>query len=176
MNWLLRLFGVASKGEQAGISFDRTKPYWVMKGYHDFPLFLRNLPKLFPAGSVLYLEGVAISKDVQEFLKDRLPEKTAKLELGTVWPRPQTFHMVLTVQSVEGLARLAENHALPEMCDHLHVYKDDTVLLEAHDVLDQCISLSGSLPEEQIKVLCGQLGAEYKMGDGGCFCSSGKYR
>ncbi|MBI4342345.1 MAG: hypothetical protein HY599_03140 [Candidatus Omnitrophica bacterium] len=176
MSWLSKLLGYVSKPERAGISLNRKEPYWVMKSFSDFPAFLRCLAHLFPEGSVLYLEGTSIGKEVQEFLKARAPEKVTRVELGTIWPRPQTFHMLLTAENITELAALAEKHALPELCDHLHVYKDSTVLLEAHDILDRCISLSGALPKERIETLCGQLGAEYKKGEGGCFCSPGKYR
>ena len=176
MSWLSKLFGYASKPERAGMSLNRKEPYWVIKGFSDFPAFLKSLENLFPMDSVVYLEGTSIAKDVQEFLKERAPEKTARVELGTIWPRPKTFHMLLTAENITGLAALGEKHVLPEMCDHLHVYKDNAVLLEAHDVLDQCISLYGALPEERIKALCGQLESEYKKGDGGCFCGPGKYR
>ena len=176
MSWLSKWLGCVPKAERAGISLNRNEPYWVIKGFSDFPVFLKSLANLFPEGSVLYLEGTSIAREVQEFVTARAPERTTRVEIGTIWPCPQTLHLPLTVENIAGLAALAEKHALTEMCNYLHVYKDNTVLLEAHDVLDQCISLTGALPEERIETLCGQLGSEYKKGDGGCFCSPGKYR
>ena len=176
MNWLSKLLGYVSKAEWAGISLNRQEPYWVIKGFSDFPAFLKSVSKLFPEDSVLYLEGTSIARDVQEFVTARAPESTTKVEMGTIWPRPQALHMLLTAENIAGLAALAEKHALPEICDHLHVYKDNAMLLEAHDVLDQCVSITGALPEERIRTLCEQLRSEYKKGDGGCFCNPGKYR
>ncbi len=175
MNWLSKIFNYVPKEKSSGISLDRKTPYWVIKGFRDFPIFIRSLSNLFPKDSVLYLEGSSIADDVQEFLEMRKSKETTKVAIGTIWPRPKAFHMKLTDENISGLATLAENHAGPEICDHLHVYKNNNVLLEAHDVGDQCISLNGQLSEDQIKALCTKLGSEYKKGDGGCFCSPGRY-
>ena len=120
MSWLSRLFGFVPKTERSGISLDRTAPYWVIRGFHDFPMFLRNLQTLFPEGSVLYLEGTAIAEDVQQFCRSRAVEKAAKVEMATIWPRPYVFHIALTAQNLSDLAALAEKHAEPEVCHDLH--------------------------------------------------------
>jgi hypothetical protein len=175
MSWLSTLLGYGPKSERTGISLDRKAAYWVIKGFRDFPAFLKSLGNLFPSGAVLYVEGTSIARDVQDFLRSKCPEKTTKVGMGTIWPRPQTFHMALTPENVSGLAKLAQQHALPEVCDHLHVYKENQVLLEAHDIADQCVSLSGNFSADRMKQLCAELGSQYKKGDGGCFCSPGKY-
>jgi hypothetical protein len=48
------------------------------------------------------------------------------------------------------LRLLAEVHAEPEVADHLVVYRDDAVLLWAHDAGDGYVALSRSLPKETL--------------------------
>ncbi|HEX9198148.1 MAG TPA: hypothetical protein VF865_01205, partial [Acidobacteriaceae bacterium] len=51
----------------------------------------------------------------------------------TLWPKPKVFHIPLTGDNLADFRNLAENHAEPEVADHLVVYRGNDVLLWAHD-------------------------------------------
>ncbi len=161
MGWLSRLLGYVSKQERSGISLSHHETWWEVSGF-SFPSFLKCLSKLFSDDAVLYLEGTSVARDVREFLEVKKIEHPSKVVKGTIWPRPQIFHIRLTPENVSGLAALAEKHATLEICDHLHVYRDNTVLLEGYDILDCCVSLSGELSESQVKAFCAELQCKYE--------------
>lgn len=162
MSWLSKILGYVPKKERAGISLNCHEPWWEVSGFEDFSAFLRSLEELFQSDAVLYLEGTCIAKDVQEFLKAKEAEKKSKVAIGTLWPRPLVFHIPLNHENISGLAVLAEKHALPEICTHLHVYRGNAILLEGHDIFDRFVALSSGLPEAQVQAWCAKLKCTYK--------------
>src|SRR5689334_12962288 len=86
-----------------------------------------------PKDSVLYLEGTSIAPDVATFLESRPAKDQREVTPNTLWPKPKVFHVPLAGDNVAQLRHLAENHADPEVADHLVVYRGDDVLLWAHD-------------------------------------------
>jgi len=128
-------------------------------------MFFRILPDIMPSGSILYLESTCIAPDVQTYLHTRQAGTTYKIARATKWPKPKYFHIPITSENLAKLAELSENHAGPEICDHLHVYKNDRMLLQWYDAFDDPFVLSKDIPESKIKVLCDNLGCQYKEGD-----------
>ncbi len=86
--------------------------------------------------------------------------------MGTIWPRPQAFHMALTTECLEGLARLAEQHIAPEIADHLHVYRGTEVLLEWYDFPTDPFCVSKAISAEAISDFCSELGLQYVVSAG----------
>lgn len=162
MSLLSKLLGFMSHEEREGLSLNRAVPWWAVGEVTEFPRFLRQLPPLFSEDALLCLQGTNTQPDVEEFLAQRKGPVISKIALGTIWPRPSVFHMPLNLDNLSRLAAIAEQRVIPEICDHLHVYRGDTVLLEAWDVLDGFISLSGQISEELVKVFCGELGCLYE--------------
>ncbi len=161
MDWLSRLFRAVPKEEREGISLNRDTSWWRLDNVRNFPNFLRCLPKIFPEGSVLYLEGT-YARDVKKFLNSRRIPNTARVAIGTIWPRPSIFHIPLTPENVLGLAALAERRNRLEICQHLHVYKEENVLLESHDCMDNFADVSGVIAETYIKAFYAEVGCSYK--------------
>ncbi|MBI3318139.1 MAG: hypothetical protein HYZ90_03205 [Candidatus Omnitrophica bacterium] len=162
MSWLSRLLGYVPQEERAGISLDHSSGCWEISGFQDLPSLLRGIRTLFPNEAVLYLEGTSIAADVEEFIKRRQVGNPSKVEMSVIWPRPSVFHMSMSHDNVSELIALAEKRAIPEICDHLHVYQDGVVLLEGPDILDCCVSLSLKFSEEQIKAFCAELHCRYE--------------
>lgn len=55
---------------------------------------------------------------------------------NTIWPKQDVFHIPATRQNLDELLELTLNHAEPEICDHLVLYRDRQVLLWLHDASD----------------------------------------
>jgi len=117
--------------------------------------------ELFPRDAILYLEGTSMEKDVQDFLEARKVRGIIPLaKEGRGGAR--CFHMRLDPDDVSGLAALVERCAWVELCDHLHVYRGNTLLLEGYDITTHAAKLSGELSESRVKAFCKALRYDYR--------------
>ena len=162
MSFLSKFFDYVSAEERRGI-FLPVGPCWEISGIKDFPLFLKGLSDLVSLGSVLYLEGGDTPKKLKKYLEERCATNTCKVEMGTVWPHPQCFHMQITYDNLEGLAKLCESYALPEVAIHIHVYNDGKMLSMWYDAFYDPLYISNEISEDKIKDFCCKLGAKYKQ-------------
>lgn len=80
------------------------------------------LTVLLPKDSILYFEGISIAKDIKLYLQVNSISPNFELPKGTIWPRSAIFHVPINAAFIEGLAAMADNHAEPEICDHLQAY------------------------------------------------------
>jgi len=135
---------------------------WTAGPVRDAAAFFRMLPELLPSGSVLYLEDVC-SSDGVTLARSHCIEPQMKLALGTLWPRPNSFHLPLTLAIASGLAQLAEHHPTPEIAIHIHAYLGQEVLLEWHDAFTHPLRLALTLPEARVRHLCEALQCKYEL-------------
>jgi len=163
MSWLSKLLGYVPAEERKGISLGQV-PHWKVGYVKDFPAFLRALVDLVPSGSILYIEGGGNPpKEIISYLEERAARKTSKVAMGTIWPRPRCDHMQITKENLEGLANLAEMHAELKPAVHLHVYKDNKVLLQWYDAFfDDPFYVSKEIPEKRLIEFCDRLGTKYE--------------
>jgi len=116
---------------------------------------------------VLYLEGGSPDRAILEFMHARACEPQLKLALGTIWPRPQVFHIPATPENLTDLAALFGNHATPEICIHFHAYCEQTVVLQWHDAFfDDPLYLSPVIPESRVKTFCTACACSYELDTG----------
>jgi hypothetical protein len=166
MSWLSKIwnsfFNYVPKQEVPGIklNFD---DYWVINVKKvDITAFIREMSILFPDDSVIYIEGTSIDPAIKKYLQAHNAEKITRVEVGTLWPRPTVFHISLSEEHLQKLAEFTDNYALPEICDHLIVYKGEEVLLEGYDFFAQDINLSGKIDENKVRVFCEKVGCTFK--------------
>lgn len=170
MGWLSKLRSLLakiklprwpSKVELDGIVLD-DEVCWAIDGrsVRDFGVFFRSLGILFPQGGTLYFEGGPAPEVKEFFLSSPAPE-TAKVARGTIWPKPCTHHIPLTQANLDQLADLEDRHALPEICDHFHVYREAEMLLMGHDFGSDPIYVSTKVDETRVKEFCLAVGCEY---------------
>lgn len=160
MGFFATILGAVSAEEMGGIHLEGPVR-WEVAETKDMSAFLRALPHLLGEDSVLYLEDVN-GPDVSAFLQRKPAKATCKVALGTIWPRPNYFHLDITEVSMQELAKLAEGRATPEVCIHLHAYKAGRVLLEWHDAFDQPMWISDEIPEEKVAEFCRGLNCTYQ--------------
>ncbi len=161
MSWLSKLFNYVPAEEREGISLGK-EPCWEVSCAKDFPSFLRALSDLVPSDSILYIEGGSPHDEIKLYLESRKAMQIAKVAMGTIWPRPKIFHMLINLENLEGLAQLAERHAEIEIAVHLHIYKDNKVLLQWYDAFFDPFYISKEIPEDKVNNFCSQLGIKYK--------------
>jgi hypothetical protein len=159
---LAKLFGAASREELKGISLGKDAA-WEMSPAHDFPSLLRALPILLPGDAVLYLEGGSPPQDIKAFLDAHCVPERSHVAMGTIWPRPHSFHLPASAENLTQLAALAEKCAAMQIAVHLHVYAQGSVLLEWYDAFwKDPFYLSGAISEEGVRAFSSALGLSCK--------------
>lgn len=123
----------------------------------DFYALLRAV-EVLPKDAVLCLEGTTTAADVVDFVKARQRPDPPSVEPNTPWPTPHHFHLPLDGTNLQELCSLTERHAEPEVADHLVVYRDDWVLLWAHDAGADHVRLSRRIPKDTLDQLKQSLG------------------
>ena len=161
MGWIAKLLGAASKDERGGARFSAA-PAWSVGPIKDAEAFFRALPTFLPTSAILYLEGV-YAEDVIAFLRHHPIAHPLKLALGTIWPRPNYFHIPITSETMAELAKLAEKHAEPEIATHIHAYHNDHILLEWHDAFSNPVRISTTFSEARVRDFCESLHCAYKI-------------
>jgi hypothetical protein len=161
MGFLAKLFRAASKDELAGASIG-TGTTWSAAPIKDAPGFFRALLELLPDGSILYLEDVCSGDGIALAASHRI-EPQLKVALGTIWPRPNHFHIPVNRTTTSELADFAEHHATPEIGIHIHAYHGNLVLLEWHDAFTAPLRLSTALPESRVRRFCELLHCTYSL-------------
>jgi hypothetical protein len=114
----------------------------------DFYELLRAVDEVLPKDAILYLEGTSIAPAVSDFVTAREAGENPEVEPNTIWPKPRVFHLPLGGTNLKELRSLADQHAEPEVADHLVVYRGSDVLLWAHDAGNGHVQLSRRLPRQ----------------------------
>ena len=136
--------------------------YWgIDEGKVDSSLFFRLLPKYFLHATTFYAEGTSISLDVIECYTKHLENGEHLPGTQTLFPRSKKFRCSFSPEFMASLALLAEQHAEPELLDHLFLYKGDEPLLEWHDAFANAILISRNVPESIVSGLAKELGLKY---------------
>ena len=163
MTLLSRLIGYVPTEERRGIRLDEADP-WRVGGTRVERAFLRALPALMPADSVLYLEGVPEAHVAQYLAEVSIPA-AAKVAMGTIWPRPNVFHLSLTAEVIEALTAFLEVHPAGYFCTHCHVYSDGRMLLQWHDAFgSDPMYISRVLEGDHVRDFAAKLGSTVNSG------------
>lgn len=131
MGFLARLFGAVPKEERRGIRLLDAEP-WCVTATKDVERFVRVLPLLMPSGSVVYFEDTA-EPHVRSYLQSVSVPPQVRVARGTIWPRPDCYHVPVTAETMDAMAAFLEKNPAGFFSAHCHVYRDDVVLLEWHD-------------------------------------------
>lgn len=136
--------------------------YWdIEEGAVDSTVFFRLVHKYFSDATTIYFEGTSIEKDVIECYKKHSEEGKFLPGRQTIWPRSKCFRCKLSEQFIDEISQLSENHAEPELMDHLSIYRGNEALLEWHDAFANAMLLSKSIPESTVAEFSKELGLKY---------------
>jgi len=162
MGILAKIFNATPREQLKGISLGQDA-FWELSPARDLASFLKALPSLLPNGAIAYLEDGTPPKEIKTFLDAHCVPEVSHLAMGTIWPRPEVYHLPATPQNLAQLATLAEKCATPEVAIHLHIYQPGKVLLEWYDAFSgDPFYLSQTIPEEKVKRFCKLLSLTYK--------------
>ncbi len=158
MTILSRLLRSVPKSERGGIRLDEADP-WVVTPTKDVQRFLRALPHLAPEGATVYFEGTGESH-VADYLWRVAIEPRVQVAIGTIWPRPDRYHVPLTSDATQKLADFLIAKPAGYFCSHCHVYRGVSVLLEWHDAFwNDPMYISRDVPVETVDGFAAALGS-----------------
>lgn len=142
--------------------FTPSSDYWELRCRDRYGELLVALTEVLPPGLTLYLEGATIAPDVAAYLEAR-PAEPVPVHRGTIWPKPAVYQMPMTVENVAGLARLMDDHAEPEIAEHIHAHKDGAALLIWYDAFSSTpLYVRNDVPEDDVKTLCADFDCQYR--------------
>jgi hypothetical protein len=162
MNLLSRMIGYVPREERDGIRLEDKVP-WRVNPTRDVGRFLRALNLLVPDSSVAYFEDTG-ERHVAEYLQNVAIRPAVRVALGTIWPRPDCYHVALAATTAEELADFLDRNPCGLLCVHLHVYRDRSVVLQWYDAFDDPIYISRSVDEQAVSRFAGALGVPYGIG------------
>jgi len=147
---------------------------WLIRvSKKTFIKFVQSLPQLFKQDCILEVDGISMTSDVIEFFQQFKVIDTVKKTEFSLFRRPMTrttrlpcaFQMPLTAEIVSKISQFYENHAEPEILDHLYVLnKDGELLLSGFELCGGSGKAHASelVDESKIRKFCQETGCQYK--------------
>jgi hypothetical protein len=109
----------------------------------------------------MYFEGTS-EEHVRSELARLQVAAHANITKGTIWPRPDVYHLPLTVDVVEALAAYLAAHPVGHFCSHCHVYREQELLLQWYDAFSDPIYLADSIEPAQALAFAKAFGSSCK--------------
>jgi hypothetical protein len=139
-----------------------SKSWEIAEGTVDSRKFFETLGKYFPDATTLYVEGTSISDDVQAcYLSHQEPGPYVP-PAQTLLPISAKYRCRFSPRLIAQLATLADQHAEPEVLDHLSLYKGLDELLCWHDAFDNVMLVSRNIPETRVAEFASALSLSYR--------------
>ena len=140
-----------------------TRDAWELEqGKVNSVRFFEALWRHFPEATTFHAEGgSAIAPEVRECYAAHREEGDYLPRAETIWPRSSKFRCRFSAEFMTALSALAENHAEPELLDHLTLYRGPTELLWWPDAFANVMWVSGSVSEDVVASFAADLGLRY---------------
>jgi hypothetical protein len=125
---------------------------WQVSGVTDAVAFFRALPELLPEATRVLLEGTP-APEIAAIVTVHAEEGDYGGPVGTLWSWPRSHRFTLRASSAlfEQLAEAAARHAAPEICSHLHVYRDGEPLTHWFDAFFDPLLVSKVVRRERVE-------------------------
>ena len=130
--------------------------YYTISKKVDSAKFFKGLSIYFQDASTLFIEG-DFAKDVLILYKKNVQGGDYLPEPGTIFPKLTKLRCKYSVEFMNELALMAEHHAEPEMCEHLHLYKDNNPIIEWMDAFSDEMYISTIVPQEIVNKFCEEI-------------------
>jgi hypothetical protein len=130
--------------------------WWRISGVRNAEAFFRSVPQLIPEATHLFLEG-APAPDFVAIISIHADQRAYTAPIGTAWSWPQrNQRFVLTASSAlfAQLSEAAAQHAEPEICSHLHLYRDSESLVHWFDAFYDPLLVSKLVPRARVEAFC----------------------
>ncbi len=143
-----------------GIGLD-TPEHWAIDGINEPRRFFEHLSLLMEAQSVLYFEGTTIHPEVASFYANHATAHPISVACDTVFPIPDIYHVDFSSAVVDGMVQLASQRPIRALFNHVKGYRCARLIFAFHDAFEDCLRVSGHIPEPSVAVFCRALGVSY---------------
>ena len=133
--------------------------FWEVLGVRTSEGFFASLPDLLPEGSILCMEETSMDRGLRLFLEENAEAPGREIERGTSVPRAKQHHVQVRPDRMAEVQDYADRLAEPEICDHVHAYHGEDLLIEWYDAWSDPLLVSRSIPGKKMAVLCRRVGA-----------------
>jgi hypothetical protein len=133
---------------------------WKVSGVRTAEDFFRAVSLLVPDATHMFLEGSPVP-DIEAVLADAADDTGYTAPVGTIWSWPGKNRRFSVRASPELFVRLSEassNHAEPEICDHVHLYRGEEALVQWFDAFSDPILISKSVTRERVERFASAVG------------------
>ena len=134
------------------------RTYWNLKGVTDPRVFFRHLPRIFPHGMTLLIEGLEIGLSAKSLYEEYPAIYTKKVACDTMSPTPDSYHVEFSADFSDRLCRLIESQGLAAAFYHFKGYSESEVIFVFHDAFEGELVLSSSLSEAVVQEFASGLG------------------
>lgn len=148
-----RLF---SRSEVSGATVDHTRA-WVVPAPSMPIRIARAFRTLLSERGVVALEGVSIHPEVKQTLQPYTVSPAIEIRPGTLWPTSEWLYIQATDGALGTLEDLVNTCAGPEICNHLYVVDEGTLLVEWHDAFSDPLYVTGTVSAEVVSAFCAAL-------------------
>ena len=156
MSRLSRLLGYATRAEAAGARLGDRQP-WIVPPTRDGAAFLRALLTLMPDGGFVYFEDFT-ENVFASWAEAHAITAPLKVASGTIWPKPDWFHVPLTPSLMEEAAALIDRHRIVLPSIHVHAHDGAKIILEWHDAfINEPMLVASDIPRERVEAFAGKL-------------------
>ena len=103
----------------------------------------------------MFLEG-SPAPDILELLASHAEPGEYGAPKGTLWswPREQRYTLRASAELFSQLAEAAAHHAEPEICSHLHFYREAEPLAQWFDAFADPLMVSKTIPRARLDEFC----------------------
>ena len=142
----------------------------ISEGKVDSTRFVDLLIDTLPEATTFYIEisvylpGNKIDSDVENLFEKFRQEGLYLPDSQTIWPKSKSryYRCEFSEAFLKELSELTQNHAEPELFDHMFIYQNETCLLKWPDAFSNCMWISKEIPEGRVKKFADKLGLPYK--------------
>ena len=135
---------------------------WEVSGEYDEFDAIEALAVLLPEDAALHFEGVAIFPDVAAIYAMHPFCAPEAIRRDTIQPEPRIYDCTLDVIPRILRFRGREEYRPPQICDHLHSYRNGVVLVSAYDFGDLPILVADDLPRDGVQEFASRIGCKLR--------------
>ena len=136
--------------------------HWRVSGVGDLGKFFAAAVRLTAGNGVVCLSDGAWPPKVQELLDRIGVDRDSSPHPGTGCESSRSRHVPLTPGNAASLARVAEQHAEPEIGIHFAVFQGSSVILEWFDAVGEPIAVAGSTAEDAVERFATSAGGRHE--------------
>jgi hypothetical protein len=135
---------------------------WRIARLNNAAKFFRAASQLLAGATHVYLEE-SPAPEIVALISRHADPTPYRAPAGTFWSWPrgsQRFALKASPAMLAELADASTRHAEPEICSHLHFYRDAEPLAQWFDAFDDPLLVSKTIPRELVEHFCREAGGE----------------